>query len=56
MPTTVLVIREPGAARPADVAAVTRRLRTVDGVAAVQAGGRSKDGRIARLLKAKGVG
>ena len=48
-PTTVLVIRDGGAARPADVAEVRRRLEDVPGVAAVQEAGRSEDREIARL-------
>ena len=48
-PTTVLVIREDGPARPADVVAVQRRLAAVPGVVAVEPVGRSTDGRIAQL-------
>jgi putative drug exporter of the RND superfamily len=48
-PTTVLVVRQGGPVRPADVAAARRRLAGVPGVASVALGGLSKDRRIARL-------
>jgi putative drug exporter of the RND superfamily len=48
-PTTVLVLREDGAVRPADVAAVQKRIADVPGVASVRVTGRSTDGEIARL-------
>ncbi|MFL5883547.1 MAG: MMPL family transporter [Thermoleophilaceae bacterium] len=49
-PTTVLVQRDNGPVRPADVQAVAARLRAMPHVAAVLTnGGTSRDGRIARL-------
>jgi RND superfamily putative drug exporter len=49
-PTTVLVVREGGRVRDADIAAARRRLETVDGVASIAPRvQRSKDARIARI-------
>jgi RND superfamily putative drug exporter len=49
-PTTVLVVRDDGAVRPADIAAARRRAASVPGVAAVAVEPvRSRDRRIARL-------
>jgi RND superfamily putative drug exporter len=48
-PTTVLVEREDGAVRPADVRAAIERVRSVPGVADAVPGERSRDGRVIQL-------
>jgi putative drug exporter of the RND superfamily len=48
-PTSILVVREPGAATDEDLAAVQQRLQGIDGVASVSEPQRSEDGAIGKI-------